>query len=81
MAACPTKDGPLCRFLEYHAWSVYGWRAAQMNAPIKPAGYDDVSWIYLDAHADPLEFIRERVMTLNNQRVGVLRQLMGFADG
>lgn len=74
------KDGPLSRFLEYHAWSIYGWRPALTNTPIKPMGYEDVSWKYLDAYADPLGFIRDRIMTLNNQRVGVLRQLMGLAD-
>lgn len=74
------KGGPLCGFLEHHAWSVYGWRPAHTDAPVKPEGYDNISWRYLDPHAAPLVFVRERVMSLNNQRVAVLRQLMGLAD-
>ncbi|WP_137113372.1 hypothetical protein [Mesorhizobium sp. GR13] len=74
------KDGPLSRFLEYHAWSVYGWRPEHTNSPDKPAGYDDVTWVYLGSYPEPLEFVRDRITTLNNQRVAILRQLMGFAD-
>ncbi|MCO5161275.1 MAG: hypothetical protein M9939_09080 [Mesorhizobium sp.] len=73
------KDGPLCRYLEYHAWSVYGWRPETASVPEKPEGYDEIRWGYLDPHPDPIGFIRERVMTLGNQRVAVLRDLMGFA--
>lgn len=73
------KDGPLCRFLEHHAWSVYRWRPETASVPEKPEGYDEIRWSYLDSHPDPIGFIRERVMTLGNQRVAVLRDLMGFA--
>ena len=74
------KDGPLCRFLEFHAWSVYGWRPANASPPDMPDGYREIRWSYLDPHPDPLGFVRERVTNLSNQRVAVLRQLMGFAD-
>lgn len=74
------KDGPLCRFLEFHAWSVYRWRPENADVPEKPPGYDEIQWSYLDPHHDPMGFIRERVMTLGNQRIVVLRQLMGLAD-
>ena len=75
------KDGPLCRFLEYHAWKVYGWHPAHTEAPEMPPGYDCISWRYLDPHAETLMFVRHRVMSLKNQRVMILRQLMGLADG
>lgn len=74
------KDGPLCRFLEYHAWSVFGWRPSLAAAPDEPAEYSRIKWTYFDPFPDPLGFIRERVMTLGNHRVAVLRTLMGFAD-
>lgn len=75
------KDGPLCRFLEYHAWSVYRWRPAHADTPDEPQGYAAIHWVYLDPHPEPLAFIRDRVMALNNQRVTALRGLMGFGVG
>ncbi len=74
------KDGPLCRFLEYHAWNVYGWHPTHASPPEPPPGYCDIQWKYLDPYPDPLGFIRKRLATLNNQRVSVLRYLMEF-DG
>lgn len=74
------KDGPLCRFLEYHAWIIYGWRPQNSAVPEMPKGYHDVSWVYFDPHPDPAGFINERIMTLNNQRVAALRPLMGLGD-
>lgn len=74
------KDGPLSRFLEYHACSVYGWHPTHASPPDRPPGYHEIQWRYLDPHPDPLGFIRERVATLSNQRVAVLRQLMKLTD-
>ncbi len=74
------KDGPLSRFLEFHAWSVYAWRPAHVSPPDMPDGFREIRWRYLDPHPDPLGSVREGVTTLRNQRVEVLRQLMGFAE-
>lgn len=70
------KDGTLCRFLEYHAWSAYRWRPEIASVPEKPAGYDEIRWAYFEPYPDPTGFIRERMLTLNNQRVLALRPLM-----
>lgn len=75
------KDGPLCRFLEFHAWSAYGWRLSHAEIPEEPLGYGAIQWTYLDAISDPHGFICERMMTLNNQRVLALRPLMRLGDG
>lgn len=72
------KDGPLCRFLEYHAWRVYGWRPEIAPVPEKPAGYDKIGWTYFKPYPDPTGFIHERMLTLDNQRVLALRPLMGM---
>jgi hypothetical protein len=74
------KAGPLCVYLRFHAYDAYGWHPANISPPTEPADYDQVQWSYFDEISDPLEFIRDRVMALNNQRVTALRPLMGFAD-
>lgn len=72
------KNGPLCDFLKYHAYSVYGWKPSGFGMPTKPQGFDDIEWNYFDSIEAPQEFVNHRVMTLNNQRVKALRPLMGL---
>jgi hypothetical protein len=69
------KQGPLCAYLRYHAWAVYGWRYGD-TIPSAPEGYDTLEWRYLPAIEDPVAFVRTRVATLNNQRVELLRSIV-----
>lgn len=75
------KRGPLCAFLQFHAYHVYGWHPAHVAPPSRPEGYGQIEWRYFAEYSDPLGFIRDRVMSLGNQRVSALRPLMGLADG
>lgn len=70
------KAGPLCDYLRFHSQTVYKWRPRDVEVLEKPVGYDDISWRYFDPISDPVGFIRDRVINLNNQRVVALRQLM-----
>lgn len=74
------KLGPLCPYLRYHASQAYGWQPASADPPPEPEGFAEIRWTYFDAYDSPLEFVKDRVMTLNNQRVVKLRPLMGFID-
>ena len=72
------KAGPLCPYLKFHAQDVYGWRPSQVTPCDKPDGYGEIQWTYFDPQPNPLDFVKDRVTSLNNQRVLVLRRLMGF---
>jgi hypothetical protein len=73
------KAGPLCAFLQYHAFACYGWHPASRAVPSKPPGYDAVEWRYLPPIANPLAYVHKRLSELNNQRVHYLRPLMGLS--
>lgn len=79
-ATLTDKTGPLTSFLRWHAKSVYGWKPKTKEEPLKPIGYDEISWRYLLFFDNPREFIRQRLVELNNQRVKILRPLMERAD-
>ena len=72
------KGGPLCQFLEYHAYSVYDWMPKEFQKPQKPEGFDEISWQYFTPIENAKNFVHDRVMNLNNQRVKALRPLMGL---
>ena len=72
------KKGPLCQYLEYHAYAVYGWKPIGFAVPIKPKGFDDIVWDYFEPIERPMDFVNSRVMRLSNQRVKALRPLMGL---
>lgn len=75
------KRGPLVPFLQYHANSVYGWNPSCVAEVIKPEGFDEIRWSYFDDFNDPAANIKNRIMTLNNQRVKILRDIMGYSNG
>jgi hypothetical protein len=80
LASLSDKDGPLGAYLQYHAYTGYGWHPKHLDPPPRPEGFEAIDWAYFDPHDDPTSFIRERLMTLNNQRVTLLRPLMGITD-
>jgi hypothetical protein len=75
-AALTDKSGPLTHYLRWHGWSVYGWKPAHAEVPAMPADFADFRWRYLPAIGDPMGFIRQRLLTLNNGRTRVLRPIM-----
>lgn len=75
-AGMTDKEGPLTGYLRWHAWGVYGWKPESKSAPSKPTDYDEVKWRYLDCYPEPKAFIRERIQTLNNERIRILRPIM-----
>lgn len=70
------KEGPLTKFLQWHAWQKYGWKPEKEQTPTKPDGYDKIAWAYFPGIADPSSFILQRVAALNNKRIKTLRPLM-----
>jgi hypothetical protein len=75
------KAGPLGSYLKYHAYAVYGWHLDGETPPAQPEGYERIEWNYLSAYDEPQDFIEGRMGELNNQRVVILRGLMGQVDG
>lgn len=76
LASLTDKQGPLSAYLRWHSWAVYGWKPNGIEAPIKPDGYVDARWRYLDQAGDPWELVKDRMYELNNQRVRILRPIM-----
>jgi len=72
------KDGPLTHYLKYHAYSIYDWKPDGERTPEKPASFDEIEWNYLEKVSDPMDFIVSRMKQLNNERVRLLRPLMGI---
>ncbi len=75
-ASLTDKNGPLTRFLRWHAWSVYAWKPASEAEPIKPDGYDAIEWRYFDPVPDPVSVISQRLAALDNQRTRILSPIM-----
>jgi hypothetical protein len=75
-ASLTDKEGPLTRFLQWHAWARYRWKPASMEKPKKPDGYEQIAWRYLAKNGRPRELIRQRVADLVNDRVRILRPIM-----
>ena len=70
------KNGPLTGFLQWHAWSVYGWKPEHKPVPEKPDHFDSIQWRYLPEVNDPKGLIRERLEEYDNQRTRILRPIM-----
>lgn len=70
------KQGPLTRYLRWHAHAVYGWRPEDQPVPEKPARFEDVVWRYFDPIEDPVRYIGAYLNTLGCQRSSVLRRLL-----
>jgi hypothetical protein len=70
------KQGPLTKFLQWHAWETYRWKPEREETPEKPAGYEQIMWKYLPEIEDPKAFIRQRLTDLKNERVKILRPIM-----
>jgi hypothetical protein len=76
-ASLTDKDGPLTGYLRWHAWTVYQWKPAHMTPPQMPLDYDGIQWRYFPYFENPIVFIRQRLAELNNERVRILRPIMG----
>lgn len=71
------RDGAVAS-LRYHSQEVYGWRPKGFDEIEKPMQFDDIEFRYFDYQADPMNFVRNRLSELNNQRSRILRPLMGL---
>jgi hypothetical protein len=78
LASLSDKDGPFAPFLRYHAQQIYGWVPEGTEHLTKPHGFEHIRWNYFENFDSPREFVAERVRDLNNQRVNLLRPLMGL---
>lgn len=72
------KSGPLSAYLEYHAYSVYGWKPEGFAVPDKPIGFDEIIWQYFDPFENAEAFVHSRLMSLQNVNVKIMRSLMGL---
>lgn len=70
------KQGPLTRYLRYHAWQVYQWRPADADTPSAPDHYAEIRWNYLTPVDDPVGFFRDEFASANCRRSRVLKPLM-----
>lgn len=70
------KQGPLTRYLRYHAWQVYQWRPADADVPSAPDHYAEIRWNYLTPVDDPVGFFRDEFASANCRRSRVLKPLM-----
>jgi hypothetical protein len=75
-AGLTDKNGPLTAFLRWHAWQVYEWKPKAEAKPMKPDGYDEIEWRYLEFVDDPKALIRRRFEKRDNQRTRILRPIM-----
>jgi hypothetical protein len=48
-----------------------------MTPPQMPLDYDGIQWRYFPYFENPIVFIRQRLAELNNERVRILRPIMG----
>ncbi len=78
-ASLTDKVGPLTEFFRWHAWNVYGWKPQSESVPKKPEGFDKISWRYLEAVANPKALIQQRIEKLNNERLRILRKIVGVS--
>jgi hypothetical protein len=76
-ASLTDKDGPLTGYLQWHAWTVYGWKPNHVVAPQMPADYNPDLWRYLPEFEGPKRFISQRISELDNERIRILRPIMG----
>jgi hypothetical protein len=76
LASLTDKVGPLTRFLQWHAWSVYGWKPPGYDEPTKPNGYGQIKWRYLEATDNPRACICARILKHENQRLVKLKPIM-----
>jgi len=70
------KQGPLTRYLRYHAWQVYQWRPIDADVPIAPDHYAEIRWNYLTPVDDCAGFFRDEFASANCRRSKVLMPLM-----
>lgn len=80
LASLSDKQGPLTRYLQFHAWSRYSWKPSGFEPPAEPEAFDGIDWRYLPTCFDPSSFVRRRLAELNNQRAILLRPMMGLVD-
>lgn len=81
LASLTDKEGPLTRFLRYHAFQVYSpLKFADAEQPDKPEGYEEIKWRYLEPEADPVNAIQKEFNSRNNQRTRILRPFMEHND-
>ena len=66
------KHGPLCAYLKFHSWNQYRWSPDGL-APQCPEGFYELEWRYLSPINNPRAFIEERMASLDNQRIRLIR--------
>ena len=79
VASLSDKDGPLCAYLRFHAQEVYGWTPPKTEPLTNaPPNFHDIEWSYLPKIDNPRAALHARIAELGNQRIKVLRGLMGI---
>jgi hypothetical protein len=76
LAGLTDKTGPLTLYLRWHAWSIYGWKPDSAPTPSIPEHYDASVWRYLPAIENPRLFVAKRIISLDNERLRILRPIM-----
>lgn len=76
LASLSDKNGPLCRYLRYHAQTVYGWTPNGYADEVMPDGFESIAWTYFDPYPEPKTVVAERLLSLDNQRTRILCPLM-----
>jgi hypothetical protein len=75
-ASLTDKGGPLAKYLQYHAWKVYGWKPDAESVPDEPKEYERITWRYLEAPHDPKTFILKQIAKASCKRSKILQPLM-----
>ncbi len=75
-ASLTDKNGPLTRFLQWHAWEKYHWKPNARGQPTRPNGYELITWNYFPHIADPVAFIRVQLGKATCKRSQILKPLM-----
>lgn len=69
------KLGPLTHFLRWHSWETYGWKPVREGVPLKPSGYDEITWNYFPSIPEPMKFIFAQLERANCKRSQILKPL------
>lgn len=76
LASLTDKSGPLTAYLQWHAWTAYGWKPEHLAQPEMPTGYHNLKRRYFAKFDSPRSFVAQQIAEHDNKRVRLLRPIM-----
>lgn len=70
------KNGPLAAALQWHSFSIFGWKPKDFPMPEKPYGFENIAWKYLPFQDDAAALVSATLAKSNSKAANAVKRVL-----